>query len=589
MRNAIRFVDLAAALFILAVGQGLYFCGDEELASYGWLYKLTDASLYSNDLFLNHFSYYIRQYYQYLHLLTKIVPLKLAALGNVLIFQVILLSSMRSLIEVITNKSVSAMLPALVLVIGGVDLIAGFGLTSPKADPHYFSIASSFAALALFIPRRYLISGCWMAVAVFFNYRIAMQMGMFMALICYYRAAPYSKKIFHYIAGFSLICLLAGGIYLYMTGNAFELIAQAGAISMYIRAPHHYLPALFSTADWLGLVMVTSTLVLLYWKKNTVSPLKELLLACLTIMLGMAVTVIINQFNLFPLFSLFNLFQAGPFILAIFYILVCVVFVEKLYQNHGFEAAVLLMAASRVMIGWAAFLWAISDSFIRQKPNIKAGMIAVALVIPTIAATNFGSKSIIGLPTDFTLPVWIAFFTSGLIIVAIAGYRQVGTMTTTALIGLAWVAAIELVGGGVSITIDQWRRDAAGYDMCRFVSQVTPIDSCFIIHPDMKYFQYISRRAAFATFKQIPQSLGAMPEWAARMKMLKVIPKELNPGLISGPVKPNFKAYHNLSVEDVRSIQKRYPFVSHWAVSSDRRIDLPLIFSNDKFRVYRLP
>lgn len=125
-------------------------------------------------------------------------------------------------------------------------------------------------------------------------------------------------------------------------------------------------------------------------------------------------------------------------------------------------------------------------------------------------------------------------------------------------------------------------------EVCEYIEQNTSIADTFIIPPEIYNFQYLSQRSAFFTFKHLPPELNRVHEWFNRSKLLRLIPANLNPEIISAPVKINYHSYNNLTKEDFIKIRNKYNYVNYCIVRSNINLSFPLVFANSSYKIYSL-
>lgn len=115
-------------------------------------------------------------------------------------------------------------------------------------------------------------------------------------------------------------------------------------------------------------------------------------------------------------------------------------------------------------------------------------------------------------------------------------------------------------------------------DACRWVSENTPADACFLIPRAGHSFKWYASRADLGSYKDVPQDAASVVEWRRRCRELFPLVEGINgkPTTLSSP--------ERWGTQRARALAKKYG-ASHIIARSYPPLDLPIVYPyNDKTR-----
>ncbi len=163
----------------------------------------------------------------------------------------------------------------------------------------------------------------------------------------------------------------------------------------------------------------------------------------------------------------------------------------------------------------------------------------------------------------------------------------IGIIAAAAVIGasgfLFTVTTVSTIDSTVPISLIQ--SDKRDTELYIWIKNNTPKDAVFIILPFIDNFNITAERAQFVTLKHIPQNERDVMEWYDRLKQLNN-GRDFYDNRISFDFS-NFKNnYFMLSDVKIKETGAEYG-LDYYIGLPDREGDLPLVYSNDKWGVYR--
>lgn len=589
-------LDLAAALLLVVVVNGVRFGGTDDAAFVPWVFRLENPELYPTDIRFQTLPHpYYAFHLAYFYAVSRVMPIEWALVGSTLAWILILLVALRQVARQISGQEVSAV--CLALLIAGYQnnhLVGGYYLTSPSFSTHYPAIALSLLGMTAFHDGRGRRMALALLLAALFNPRLGIVTAGFV-LLFWLRRGDRSRKLT--VAGIG--ALVAAGVvgWLSWRGDGPTATLSAASVAyleLFVRSRGHTLPAAWDPFVFVNLALVTVYVGLL-WRRLRGGAGRDLGAWALLCLGGIFLGLLNNTLLLVPALVVANPFQLGPFVLAVVYAAMAAALVERIQKRRylvsltilvvpDLQARIFLLLAAHAL-DEAPFRALSARPWLREALVVAGGAVAIAIRQVAVPA---GYQQI---PYDGSTLQWrIAFLGFVLVVTTalVALKRASGrTVIAAVLVGSLLMSWESRTVDGIRINFDvtpEWR------EVCEFVRRNTPTFAAFVTNPDRETanFQYLSRRSVFANFVLVPLNPERVQEWLTRLERLRFLPPGLSLDQLRTPVRVDGRAYDALRAEDLLRIKERYDFVEYAVV--ERKVDLPLelFFENRSYRIYRL-
>ncbi|MGL5081655.1 MAG: DUF6798 domain-containing protein [Microcoleaceae cyanobacterium] len=135
---------------------------------------------------------------------------------------------------------------------------------------------------------------------------------------------------------------------------------------------------------------------------------------------------------------------------------------------------------------------------------------------------------------------------------------------------------------------------SGGKELCFWIKGNISGDSRVVTSPgDLQYFTWLSERATIAKFKLFPQTKGGILEWHERLNNLSggssawaSISTQQGTSVFTDVAQQLRQDYHQLTTAQAIALMNQYQ-ADYFLANSDRSLDLPIVFQNQSYRLYR--
>jgi len=546
---------------LLLTGYAVYI-GNQSL-QIPLVHLLNNRDLYANDPFAATLPYYSSMLWRIVALGVRIFPLEPLFLGLFCLERLFVIYSAGYLAQAFFPKSRLATIAGMAL----FGLAPNSILAQGEFFTNYFeqtglTIPFLLLAIAAFYQNNPIWWGIWMAIA--FNLNSMYATYAITYFLAHFLLAPFYRKAWKkWLLAFSLFLLIASPNII-LTSSAFGQKATDNnlwLVTSQARFPHHLFPLTWSWISYLKFfILVALFIVFLYQNKQRWE----------------------------------KLFKHG-----IVWTGVCL-----LWLVYAFVAAYIAKSPPMLVMhpGRATDLWycfsgiaLISGCAVKieedrtRKTLLQATLISGVLisVLTTVLAPNSVCLYVMlaGLIAMIWEPIWNYIFAKG-------NERRMALLLTSwvFLVGtVSFFNRLQTTKNVKNALIDSPYRELR--QVADWASTNTPIDTVFLIDPELEHFRSLAKRPVFVTWKDAAAMLWYRPfvkNWVERMNALGLDITKSQEVLNNQAFRVKIsRFYDNLSDRDVNKIKANYS-IRYWLVPIKKASSFPVVFQNRKFKILKL-
>lgn len=595
VKHIIVFVDFLASLLFLTCINGTTVGSTDDMFIIPGVYQLQNTELYQNDIAYSGVkdSFNYHAFGQYLvFLLSKFIPIELCFFILITLWRFCLLLSMSRLVEQVCGRKIPVL--AISLLLFNNPHLVGYHLTANVYAVHFAALSLSLLSLS------YFIGGCLKkgALALFlaglFHPLVGVGTLIFVSSIWFFRSSP-KRKIAISVAALTSVALGYFFLtYYYTLDKNWLYWTEIGKIRLFIRGPWHLSPEYWGKYEILnfGIAMLLFSIL---WRTNTIYSIRLICFSAIVAGSILTVAMVNNSFYFDPFLILIDPFEIGPLVLALLYVLMVFQLTQWIGQKYYLSSLAIFISIS--LQAWSLFLvLLIIMQYSRTSPQNRSTStwkrdVWILLLLLLISAAL--KSKLLGISWLGGISIITPIQRVHVLILAATGLFVLRFFRKLAMESLVVVLVASYILAGAQLGQLKWFEVERNFgkdwlEVCDFIEKNTPVESTFIIPPDIESFQYLSRRSAFFSFKHFPPELNKVHEWYKRSQLLGLVPRSLEPELITKPVEISFNRYNELSTDDFLDIKKQYDFVNYCIVRKDAKLLFPVYFYNSSFKVYNL-
>lgn len=581
-----------ALLFLTAMTGAIYGSGDDMFIIPG-VYKIENPELYPYDMGFpsEQGTIYYHAFGQYLlFILSRWLPIEYCIFFFITFWRFCLVVGMNRLASRIAGAKISALTIATLIFFN--PHLVGYYLTGNFYAIHFAALALSILSLSYWISGQKISSiGLWV-MAVLFHPLIGAG-----SLIFFIGTYIYRFKLLNIIFVSALI-IIGLGIIEFGGINLLNRLApevswtEVARIKVFVRGPWHLSP------KYWGKWEIINFLIVVFFLVSSAKVWKETIIRMISVCgifggIFIAAGIFNNIFFLEPFFVLLNPFEIGPIVLAVAYLLSARFLFEMVQKKYYFSSLAVILCLS--LQAWSIFLiiWVLKVFFskysLQTHPWIKDWLLFSLVCVAIAVQFELWGRAWVGDVSSTLIQqrAYVFLFASiGFFILCC--FRKLNWKSWVYAVSIGFLVSAAVKGQIEWFELKQpWVKDWK--EVCEFSLQNSPIESTFVIPPEIESFQYLSRRSAFFSFKHFPTNLNQISEWYSRMQVLGLISPHLDPKTLRSPAEINYANYNRLVTEDFLKIRKQYTFIDYCIVRQEIHLSLPQVFSNTSYKIYRIP
>ena len=419
-------------------------------------------------------------------------------------------------------------------------------------QPSSLGAMFTVVALLLFVQGRYLLSGVALGLGGYYHSNFLLIGFVYFGLA--HLLLGRNKFVLRVVKQFGLSLIVLALVLPFLLSMASsEHSKEAAEVFLKLRSPHHYVPMTY----------LDEFIPFIGWQLLAV-----LMLFHMTIDSNAAKRLCAYYF-------------ASLTVILIATFLTTVVFITFISQLYFWRLAPLTQILAQIIfIAGASKLWYLSPNETKRVSHLSVlvFLIGAGMVIyGRLATAELADPATIILIATLCI-ILLSLFSSPIRILSIQ-------VTNKILCAIILVAILFL--GYISFyrqsTVFNGFPGAFENSLVRWAKK-TPVESVFLVSPDMLNFRLHSERSIVVDWKSAPIDHEGLRSWYTRMVDLSSQDPLVNSRL-------TLEGFHSISVEKLFMLREKYPF--DYIVFRKRLrkepMQLPKVFENKRFIVYRLP